>query len=243
MDLWGVGCVFFEIIGFRPLFPGENELDQINKIHAVIGTPPKEHLSKLRKQGCNITNTFPSSKGIGLRKYIQHASQDAERLILRFLEYIPEDRLTAREALEDLYFREIREADQVAARAAHADTSVHSSASKPRAKDGSNRSRMPAIGAHRHSNHRTSDGDSKSSEHGALPAIGNHGMGAKKSHKKLHGPYGGASSVVGGKHRNGGQNKAISQHHGHVSSSLKGSQLRGGHGMSNSYSQSLPTHK
>lgn len=27
MDLWGVGCVMFEIIALYPLFPGNNELD------------------------------------------------------------------------------------------------------------------------------------------------------------------------------------------------------------------------
>ena len=27
MDLWGVGCVMFEIIALFPLFPGNNELD------------------------------------------------------------------------------------------------------------------------------------------------------------------------------------------------------------------------
>jgi serine/threonine protein kinase len=27
MDLWGVGCVFFEVLCLFPLFPGTNELD------------------------------------------------------------------------------------------------------------------------------------------------------------------------------------------------------------------------
>ena len=27
MDVWGVGCVFFEILSLFPLFPGNNELD------------------------------------------------------------------------------------------------------------------------------------------------------------------------------------------------------------------------
>ena len=27
MDIWGVGCVFFEILSLFPLFPGKNELD------------------------------------------------------------------------------------------------------------------------------------------------------------------------------------------------------------------------
>lgn len=39
MDLWGIGCVLFEILALFPLFPGENEKDQIDKIHKVLGTP------------------------------------------------------------------------------------------------------------------------------------------------------------------------------------------------------------
>ena len=27
MDIWGVGCVFFEMLSLFPLFPGNNELD------------------------------------------------------------------------------------------------------------------------------------------------------------------------------------------------------------------------
>ena len=44
MDVWGVGCVFFEILSLFPLFPGKNELDQIHKIHDVLGTPHKSVL-------------------------------------------------------------------------------------------------------------------------------------------------------------------------------------------------------
>ena len=29
MDLWGAGCVMFEITGLFPLFPGTNETDQV----------------------------------------------------------------------------------------------------------------------------------------------------------------------------------------------------------------------
>mmetsp|Transcript_14604 Transcript_14604/g.51980 ORF Transcript_14604/g.51980 Transcript_14604/m.51980 type:complete len:286 (-) Transcript_14604:683-1540(-) len=36
MDIWGAGCVFFEISSLYPLFPGTNELDQINRIHKVL---------------------------------------------------------------------------------------------------------------------------------------------------------------------------------------------------------------
>ena len=39
MDLWGIGCVLFEMIALYPLFPGKNELDQLRKIHKVLGIP------------------------------------------------------------------------------------------------------------------------------------------------------------------------------------------------------------
>jgi renal tumor antigen len=44
MDLWGVGCVLFEVISLYPLFPGNDELDQINKIHNIVGTPEESLL-------------------------------------------------------------------------------------------------------------------------------------------------------------------------------------------------------
>ena len=49
MDIWGVGCVFFEMLTLFPLFPGDNELDQIEKIHAILGTPSVELLEFYQK--------------------------------------------------------------------------------------------------------------------------------------------------------------------------------------------------
>ena len=49
MDVWGVGCVFFEILSLFPLFPGNNELDQIQKIHNILGTPSQKLLDKFKK--------------------------------------------------------------------------------------------------------------------------------------------------------------------------------------------------
>ena len=47
---------FFSIIdmlfsfSLRPLFPGSNELDQISRIHDIVGTPSSAVLQKLKKQ-------------------------------------------------------------------------------------------------------------------------------------------------------------------------------------------------
>ncbi|KAL6601842.1 kinase-like protein [Neocallimastix californiae] len=47
MDIWSAGCVFFEIISKNPLFPGNNEIDQIYKIHSVLGTPEPQVLKSM----------------------------------------------------------------------------------------------------------------------------------------------------------------------------------------------------
>ena len=43
------GCVMYELITLRPLFPGSNELDQINKIHDILGTPSSSVLEKFQQ--------------------------------------------------------------------------------------------------------------------------------------------------------------------------------------------------
>jgi serine/threonine protein kinase len=37
--MWGVGCIYFEMIAGRPLFPGQEPNDQLERIFKVLGTP------------------------------------------------------------------------------------------------------------------------------------------------------------------------------------------------------------
>lgn len=112
MDMWGVGCVFFEIVSLYPLFPGTNELDQIHKIHNILGTPSPDLLNKMKKHSSHIEFEFPQKTGTGLVKLIPHASQDALDLMQKLLAYNPEDRISAKQALRHGYFKEIRELDK-----------------------------------------------------------------------------------------------------------------------------------
>jgi len=42
-DIFAVGCIMAELYNFQPLFPGGSELDQIDTIFKVLGTPqPKQ---------------------------------------------------------------------------------------------------------------------------------------------------------------------------------------------------------
>eukprot|EP00824_Muranothrix_gubernata_P025791 TRINITY_DN8613_c0_g4_i2.p1 TRINITY_DN8613_c0_g4~~TRINITY_DN8613_c0_g4_i2.p1 ORF type:complete len:418 (+),score=64.97 TRINITY_DN8613_c0_g4_i2:134-1387(+) len=133
MDIWGVGCVMFEIIGLFPLFPGSDELDQIYKIHNVLGTPPRDVLRKLKRRKA-MRIQFPHKEGSGIAKHIPHASSDCVHLIQRMLAYCPEERISSRDALRHPFFRDLREADRRArmlALAAHSGMSSAASLASP----------------------------------------------------------------------------------------------------------------
>jgi renal tumor antigen len=109
MDLWGVGCVLFEVIALFPLFPGKNEMDQIKKIHNVIGTPSAEKFQEFKKLATHMEIKFLQKEGTGIDPLIPHASENCRDLIKKLLVYEEEDRISATNALNHAYFKEIRE--------------------------------------------------------------------------------------------------------------------------------------
>lgn len=87
---------------------GNNELDQITKIHNIIGTPPPDLLAKMKKRSAHMTFDFPQREGSGIAKLIAHCTPDCQDLIIKLLAYNPDDRLSARQALRHPYFKELR---------------------------------------------------------------------------------------------------------------------------------------
>ncbi|XP_038823680.1 MAPK/MAK/MRK overlapping kinase-like isoform X3 [Salvelinus namaycush] len=111
MDMWSVGCVFYEIISLSPLFPGTNELDQVTKIHDVLGTPDSSLLQKFR-QSRAMRFDFPPRKGSGISRLIPNCSAPSLSLLYQMLAYDPEERIGSRAALQHAYFRELRLAER-----------------------------------------------------------------------------------------------------------------------------------
>ncbi|KAG9481878.1 hypothetical protein GDO78_010876 [Eleutherodactylus coqui] len=107
MDMWSAGCVFYEICSLHPLFPGLNELDQISKIHDIMGTPASAVLQKF-KQSRAMNFDFLPKKGSGIRQLLPGISADSISLMSAMLEYDPDNRLGANKALQHSYFEELR---------------------------------------------------------------------------------------------------------------------------------------
>lgn len=44
IDIWSIGCIIAELLGRTPLFPGEDFLDQVQRVISVLGTPSTEDM-------------------------------------------------------------------------------------------------------------------------------------------------------------------------------------------------------
>lgn len=47
--MWSVGCIFAEMINGKPLFTGNKEADQLDKIFKIRGTPTEETFPEISK--------------------------------------------------------------------------------------------------------------------------------------------------------------------------------------------------
>lgn len=108
MDIWSAGCVLFELVSKNPLFPGSNELDQIHRIHHILGTPDPSLLkSMLGVKNLSSKYNFPYEKGTGIKVLIPRASKECIKLIYDLLIYDPKSRINATKALDSAFMSDV----------------------------------------------------------------------------------------------------------------------------------------
>ena len=104
VDIWSMGCVFAELLLRRPIFPGTSDMDQLQKIAIIMGSPDESNWPGVT----NIRNYFPIEvqPPPPLASHFPAASKEAIALITSMLQLCPERRISAREALAHPYFHQ-----------------------------------------------------------------------------------------------------------------------------------------
>jgi len=103
IDLWSVGCIFAEMASGRPLFPGKNDKDQLQRIFKILGTPSLKEWPGMVDLPEYRPN-YPVFEAQSLAKLIP-LRQVGHDLLQAFLEYDPAKRITAENAIEHPYFK------------------------------------------------------------------------------------------------------------------------------------------
>lgn len=98
IDIWSYGCILSEILNYKPLFPGDSEIDQLVKIFTILGTPTSETWRKVSILK-DYQENFPIYKPIDLSNFIKEPF--FQKIITKCLIYDPLERVPAYKLLEE----------------------------------------------------------------------------------------------------------------------------------------------
>ncbi|TDL27200.1 Pkinase-domain-containing protein [Rickenella mellea] len=108
IDIWSTGCVMAELMLGQPLFPGESGIDQLVEIIKVLGTPSREQIKTMNPN--YMEHKFPQIKPHPFNKVFRpRTAPESIDLVAKLLEYTPEARLSAVEAMCHALFDELRQ--------------------------------------------------------------------------------------------------------------------------------------
>ncbi len=114
-DIWSVGCIFGEILRGAVVFPGNDHIDQWNKIIEQLGTPSQEFMNRLQPTVKNYVENRPRHTGYPMDRLFpnllfpvdskqgQLTANMARDLLSKMLVIDPLYRISVDEALEHPY--------------------------------------------------------------------------------------------------------------------------------------------
>ncbi|KAF5737992.1 cyclin-dependent kinase C-1-like [Tripterygium wilfordii] len=104
VDMWSVGCIFAELLNGKPILPGKNEPEQLNKIFELCGSPDEINWPGVSKMPWY--NNFKPSRPMKrrVREVFRHFDRHALELLEKMLVLDPSQRIPAKDALDAEYF-------------------------------------------------------------------------------------------------------------------------------------------
>jgi len=102
--MWSMGCILAELLLGKPVFPGTSTLNQLDRVMEVTGRPSPEDIEAINSPlAQTMLESLPPSKARRLTDMFPTASDDALDLLRSLLQFNPNKRLTAEQALRHPY--------------------------------------------------------------------------------------------------------------------------------------------
>ncbi|MCJ1382527.1 negative regulator of the PHO system [Xylographa soralifera] len=106
IDIWSAGCIMAEMYTGRPLFPGTTNEDELQKIFRLMGTPSERSWPGI-SQFPEYKPNFHIYATQDLRLILPQIDQQGLDLLGRMLQLRPEMRISAKDALNHAWFRDL----------------------------------------------------------------------------------------------------------------------------------------
>ncbi|MQL96213.1 hypothetical protein Taro_028885 [Colocasia esculenta] len=101
IDVWSVGCIFAELLGRKPIFPGTDCLNQLKLIVNILGTISEADLGFIdNPKARKYIKSLPYTPGIPFHNLYPNANPLAIDLLRKMLVFDPSKRISVTEALE-----------------------------------------------------------------------------------------------------------------------------------------------
>jgi len=101
IDMWSVGCILAELLGGKPIFKGEDYVDQLNRILNLLGTPTEDTLRRVGSpRAQDYIRSLPIKPRVKFKTLYPNATPLALDLLEKLLCFDPAKRIGCQEALE-----------------------------------------------------------------------------------------------------------------------------------------------
>jgi len=108
VDLWAAGVIFAEMLISRPLFLGENDIDQLYQVVSSLGTPNEEIWPGSSQLPDYNKISFSDIKPVPMEQLIPTKVVGSHQFLAKFIVYDSNKRIPAQSALSDEYLCEIK---------------------------------------------------------------------------------------------------------------------------------------
>ncbi|GJU45978.1 mitogen-activated protein kinase homolog NTF3-like protein [Tanacetum coccineum] len=112
IDVWSVGCIFAELLGRKPLFPGTKCLNQLKLIINILGSQMENDIEFIDNQKARkYITSLPFSQGTPISELYPEAQPLAIDLLQKMLVFDPSKRISVDDALHHPYMSTLYSSD------------------------------------------------------------------------------------------------------------------------------------